>query len=94
MRTETGITVAKAMHWLSSEWVVRTLRIGTILALIAVRRWRHLFAVLVAILAVSVSVDHVSKLLTWEHTVLEALPLFDDGKRGRASETEGSSTWR
>jgi membrane-associated phospholipid phosphatase len=52
LRTETLTSVAKAVNGLTGEWFVRILRIGTLIALIFVRRWRHVFAVLLAILIV------------------------------------------
>ncbi len=61
LRTSAGITVAKALHGLGAEWVVRSLRIGMLVALIVVRRWRHLFAVLLAIAAVGVSVEFLGE---------------------------------
>jgi len=61
LRTELGTTIAKSLHWLGSEWVVRTLRIGTLVALMVVRRWRHLFAVLIAIVVVELSVSAIQE---------------------------------
>jgi len=57
LRTDSGTTIAKALHGLGAEWVVRSLRIGTLVALLVVRRWRHFFAALLAIAAVGISVE-------------------------------------
>lgn len=57
LRTATGITIAKALHGLAAEWVVRSMRIATLVALVAVRRWRHVFAVVLAIAVVGISVE-------------------------------------
>jgi hypothetical protein len=52
IRNDTLTAIAKALNALTSEWFVRVLRIGTLLALVFVRRWRHFFAVLLAIMLV------------------------------------------
>ncbi len=53
-----GLTrVADAVAVLGHEWFLRVLRIGTLLALIFIRRFRHLFAVLLAILLVEGTVE-------------------------------------
>ncbi|MDH3259828.1 MAG: phosphatase PAP2 family protein [Acidimicrobiia bacterium] len=57
LRTSASTSIARAIHSLGSEWFVRSLRVGTLLALILVRRWRHVFAVLIAILIVATTVD-------------------------------------
>jgi membrane-associated phospholipid phosphatase len=57
MRTATGITIAKALHGFGAEWVVRSMRIGILVALIFARRWRHVFAVLLAVAAVGMPVE-------------------------------------
>ena len=51
-RTDALTSVAKVFNAFTSEWFVRVLRIATLLALIWVRRWRHFFAVLLALLIV------------------------------------------
>lgn len=61
LRTDSRVAIAKALHGLGAEWVVRTLRIGTLLALIVVRRWRHFFAALLAIAAVGISVESLGE---------------------------------
>ncbi|HSH33982.1 MAG TPA: phosphatase PAP2 family protein, partial [Actinomycetota bacterium] len=43
--------IMQAIALLSSRWVLRVLRWGTIIALIATRRWRHLFVFLGALIA-------------------------------------------
>ncbi len=59
LRTDAGVAVAKALHWLGSDGVVRVLRLATLLALVAVRRWRHVFAFLLAIVFVELSVEEL-----------------------------------
>jgi membrane-associated phospholipid phosphatase len=55
-----GLTaVADAVAVLGATWFVRILRVGTLLALIFVRRWRHFFAVLIALLLVTATVEIV-----------------------------------
>ena len=50
-----------AVTVLGSSWFLRVLRIGTIIALIAVRRFRHVFAVLLAIILVQVTVEIIQE---------------------------------
>lgn len=54
-RTDAWTSLAKALNALTSEWLVRFLRVGTLLALIFVKRWRHFFAVLLAVFIVEVA---------------------------------------
>lgn len=55
-----GLTaVADVVAVLGASWFVRILRVGTLLALIFVRRWRHFFAVALAVLIVGGAVDLV-----------------------------------
>ena len=42
--------IMQAVALLASRWVIRVLRWGTIIALIATRRWRHLFVFLGALI--------------------------------------------
>jgi membrane-associated phospholipid phosphatase len=63
LRTAAATSIARATHVLGSEWFVRVLRVGTLVALIFVRRWRHFFAVLIAILIVTITVDGVRELV-------------------------------
>jgi tRNA A-37 threonylcarbamoyl transferase component Bud32 len=51
-RSDSLTSLAHAFDFLSSEWVVRILRLGTLLALVFFKRWRHFFAVLLAVLIV------------------------------------------
>ncbi|MDJ0925733.1 MAG: hypothetical protein QNJ77_14350, partial [Acidimicrobiia bacterium] len=51
-RTDALTAIAKGLNFLTSEWFIRVLRIATLLALIWVRRWRHFFAVLLAVFIV------------------------------------------
>lgn len=62
-RTDTLTSIAKAFDALTSEWFVRVLRISTLLALIWVRRWRHFFAVLLAIAIVAGSGELVQSMV-------------------------------
>jgi membrane-associated phospholipid phosphatase len=57
IRNDTLTSVADAVALLGSSWFVRVVRIGTLIALLAVRRLRHVFAVLLAIIVVQVAVD-------------------------------------
>lgn len=52
MRTDTWTAVAKALNALTSEWFVRVLRLGMLVAVIFVKRWRHFFAIMIAIVIV------------------------------------------
>ncbi len=56
-RNESLTSVAKMFDALSSEWVVRILRLGTLASLVFVKRWRHLFAVLIAVVIVEFTGD-------------------------------------
>ena len=60
IRTTALTSVADVAAILGSEWFLRVLRIGTLLALIFVHRWRHFFAVILAILLVQGTVEIVS----------------------------------
>ncbi len=51
-RTETLTSLAKGLDAITSEWFLRVLRLGTLFALVFVKRWRHFFAVLIAVLIV------------------------------------------
>jgi membrane-associated phospholipid phosphatase/tRNA A-37 threonylcarbamoyl transferase component Bud32 len=57
VRNDTLTSIADGVAVLGSFWFVRILRIGTLLGLIFVRRWRHFFAVLLAILLVQGPVE-------------------------------------
>jgi tRNA A-37 threonylcarbamoyl transferase component Bud32/membrane-associated phospholipid phosphatase len=57
IRTNTLTSIADAVSVLGSSWLIRLLRIATLVALISVRRFRHVFAVLLAIILVQVTVD-------------------------------------
>lgn len=52
MRTDAWTTVAKALNSLTSEWFVRGLRLGALAAVIFAKRWRHFFAILIAVVIV------------------------------------------
>ena len=57
VRNGTLTSIADVVAVLGSSWFLRILRIGTLLALILIRRWRHFFAVILAILIVQWTVD-------------------------------------
>ena len=59
LRTDTLTSMADGVAVLGSSWLVRVLRIGTIIALLSVRRFRHVFALLLAIIVVQVAVDNL-----------------------------------
>ena len=52
-RTDTLTTIAKGLNFLTTAWFVRLLRLATLLALVFVKRWRHFFAVIIAIFVVA-----------------------------------------
>ena len=60
-RTGTLTSLADAGALLGSSWFVRVLRIGTIVALISVRRMRHFFAVVLAIILVQATVEIIQE---------------------------------
>jgi membrane-associated phospholipid phosphatase len=62
-RTATLTSIADAVAWLGNEWVVRLLRIATLVALAVFRRWRHFFAVILAVLIVQASVEILKPLI-------------------------------
>jgi hypothetical protein len=85
-RTTTWTSIAEAFNALTSEWFLRVLRIGTLVALIWVRRWRHFFAVLLTLVIVIGTGEVVRELVgrprplvpilaDWEGTPHPSLPL-------------------
>jgi membrane-associated phospholipid phosphatase/serine/threonine-protein kinase RIO1 len=52
LRNDATTSFMKGVHALGSAWLFRPLRIATVLALIAVKRWRHLFGALIVIVSV------------------------------------------
>ncbi|MDX2342660.1 MAG: hypothetical protein QNL12_02455, partial [Acidimicrobiia bacterium] len=60
IRTSAMTSIADVVAILGSGWFLRILRIGTLLGLIFVHRWRHFFAVVLAILIVQGTVELVS----------------------------------
>jgi len=56
-RSDALTSGAEALNALASEWVVRVLRLATLAALVFVKRWRHFFAVLIAVLIVEATGD-------------------------------------
>ena len=77
LRNEAGIGVAKFFNWFSSEGVVRFLRIGTLVALAVVRRWRHLFALLLALALVEISVESLQDSIGRIRPTVEILGRWD-----------------
>ncbi len=61
IRTSRLTSLADAVTVLGSSWFLRVLRIGTIIALISVRRFRHVFAVLLAIILVQGTVEIIQE---------------------------------
>jgi membrane-associated phospholipid phosphatase/tRNA A-37 threonylcarbamoyl transferase component Bud32 len=61
MRSSSLTSLADAATVFGSAWFLRVLRIGTIIALITVRRFRHVFAVLLAIILVQATVDIIQE---------------------------------
>ncbi|MBT8240060.1 MAG: phosphatase PAP2 family protein, partial [Acidimicrobiia bacterium] len=59
LRNDTLTSLADGVAVLGSSWFVRVLRIGTLIALLSVRRFRHFFGVLLAIMVVQVVVDNL-----------------------------------
>ena len=57
IRSSTLTRLADAVAGLGNPWFLRGLRVGTLLALIFIRRFRHLFAVVLAILLVQGTVE-------------------------------------
>ncbi|MDJ0663856.1 MAG: hypothetical protein QNJ75_04800 [Acidimicrobiia bacterium] len=57
LRNESLTSTAKLLNVLSAEWIIRILRLGTLVALALVKRWRHLFAVLIAVVIVEFTGD-------------------------------------
>jgi membrane-associated phospholipid phosphatase len=57
IRTSALTSIADAIALLGSGWFLRILRIGTLLALVFLHRWRHFFAVILAILIVQGTVE-------------------------------------
>jgi hypothetical protein len=51
-RSDAYTSIAELFNALTSEWFIRVLRLGTLAALVFVKRWRHFFAVLLAVLIV------------------------------------------
>jgi membrane-associated phospholipid phosphatase/tRNA A-37 threonylcarbamoyl transferase component Bud32 len=62
-RNGTATSIADAVAVLGSSWFLRIVRIGTVVALIFVRRFRHMFAVLLAFIVVQGTVDVVQDLV-------------------------------
>ena len=61
IRTSSLTSLADAVAVFGSSWFLRVLRIGTIIALITVRRFRHIFAVLLAIILVQATVELIQE---------------------------------
>lgn len=77
LRTDAGIAAAKFFNWFTSEGVVRFLRIATLVALSVVRRWRHFFAVILAIALVEVSLDALADSIGRIRPTVEILGPWD-----------------
>lgn len=57
LRTNTATAIARILNWFTSDGVLRVLRLAMLLALVIVRRWRHLFAVLLSIVVIETSLE-------------------------------------
>ncbi len=77
LRTEAGISTAKFFNWFTSEGVIRFLRIGSLVALAVVRRWRHFFAVLFAIAVVEISIEQLQDSIGRIRPTVEILGTWD-----------------
>jgi membrane-associated phospholipid phosphatase len=62
-RTDTLTALAKGFNALTAEWFIRSLRIGTLLSLVFVKRWRHFFAVVLAIMIVEATGTFVQEMV-------------------------------
>ena len=63
LRTDILTSIADVAAFFGTPAFVRVLRLGTLLALVVVRRWRHVFAVLIAIVIVAVTVFGLQELV-------------------------------
>ena len=72
-RTDFWTSIAKGFNALSSELFIRVLRIGTLFALVFVKRWRHFFAVLIAVLIVEGTGDLLQDLVGRHRPLVPAL---------------------
>lgn len=63
VRNNTLTSIADAVAVLGSSWFLRVLRAGTVVALIVGRRWRHFFAVLLALIIVQGTVDILQEIV-------------------------------
>ncbi|MFW2381168.1 MAG: phosphatase PAP2 family protein [Acidimicrobiales bacterium] len=63
IRNDPLTSIADFVALFGSSWVLRVVRIGTLIALISVRRFRHVFAVLLALLIVQGTVDILQPLI-------------------------------
>ena len=64
LRSGLATTVMRGVDALGSDWTIGLLRWGTVLALLAFRRFRHLFVYVGSILAVGLVVSSISLLFT------------------------------
>lgn len=63
IRSDSLTSIADAIAVLGSSWFLRIFRIATLLALVFIRRWRHFFAVILAILLVQWTVDALQEVV-------------------------------
>ncbi len=77
LRSDGLTTVAKAFNVLTSELFVRVLRVGTVISLIFVKRWRHFFAVLIALAIVEVTGELIQE---WVGRPRPLVPILADWK--------------
>lgn len=72
-RSDTLTSVAKGFNALSGELLIRVLRLGTLLALVFVRRWRHFFAVLLTIFIVGATGELVREIVARPRPIVPIL---------------------
>ncbi len=72
-RTDFWTSITRAFNALSSELLIRVLRLATLFALIFVKRWRHFFAVLIAVLIVEGTGDLLQDLVGRHRPLVPAL---------------------
>ncbi len=73
LRTDTLTSLARGLDALTSDWFLRVLRVGTLFALVFVKRWRHFFAVLIAVVIVEGTTDILQDLVGRHRPLVPAL---------------------
>jgi tRNA A-37 threonylcarbamoyl transferase component Bud32/membrane-associated phospholipid phosphatase len=78
-------SLADGFSVIGSSWFTRLLRIGTIVALVFVRRWRHFFAVLLAILLVQITTDVIREFVGRPRPLVEIIGAWSGPSHPSAS---------